>query len=432
MANMSHSAKTGRAWLFAILSLAGAAQAIIPAPQSVGSSPLPTVPGAYTISPDGEVTAADRAGLFYAECTRRQGGATAADFPRYSWRGLHLDVSRHFFPPQEVRRLLDIMSELKLNYLHMHLTDGPGWRLEIKRYPKLTEVGAWRLDLTHLPWDWPQNRIGRGHGKDYGGFYTQEEFRELVAYAADRHITIVPEVDFPGHSYATLVCYPELALPGFDPMTNGFRGRDCLDLQNPLTLSFAKHVLDELMNLLPPGTPIHLGGDEVETDCATHEQQRVWMQQLVDYTNERGYPAVTWDEAALCGVRGQTVMMWHTDVLPRLLDTGLPIILCPNSHFYFNFPQNNTPQETAGREDTPIITERDVFDYSAPDHPQILGLHATLWSEHIVTPQQLHHMAFPRVFALAERAWGSPRRPFDQYRRDAARLAEQLGIQDKE
>ncbi len=399
------------------------AEAAVPAPRGLAGGQ-----GSYQLTREGgqwHIEAADGAGRFYAEQTRRQLEAegvpadlAVADAPLYAWRGLHLDVSRHFFSVAEVRELIDRMAELKLNRLHLHLTDGPGWRWELKAYPRLTEVGAWRRDKRDADWNWRGTELGPGHDRDYGGFYTQDELRALIAYAAERHVMIVPEVDFPGHSYAALFCYPELALPGFEPMGNGLRGRDMLNVREPRVLRFVETVLDELMAVFPAGTPIHLGGDEVPTDILTAGEQRAFMQHCVDYVRAHGREAITWDDAACMGVRGQIVMLWRPDKLDEMLATGLPLILCPCRPFYFDYPRFEGDTPTTGE---PVNSLEDVFAY-APPKGNILGLQGNLWTEHIRTRAELHAKAFPRAAALAERAWGSAPRPFADFLRDWQRM----------
>lgn len=317
-----------------------------------------------------------------------------------SWRGLHVDVSRHFFEPAVLQQVMDRMAELNFNRLHLHLTDGPGWRLEIKRYPRLTSVGAWRKKLPDGPWDWRKHEIGTDFPELYGGFYTQEQMRQLIAYGAERGIVIVPEVDLPGHAYASQVAYPELAL---EPPPGCKLGRDVLAVQRPEVRRFAREVLDELMALFPPGTPIHLGGDEVEPELLSRELQRDFMQEMVDYVQAHGHPAITWDEAACNGVRGQWVMLWRGEMQAEVLALGLPVILCPNSHFYFDYPQ--TPETAKSWEH--VITTDTVRSYRLPASPLVLGVQGNVWTEHIHTPEQLFHMAFPRARAMAETFFGA-------------------------
>ncbi len=400
------------------------AEALIPAPRGhaggAESYQLERREGQWSVE------AADEAGRFYAGLTRARLEAEGcpetfalADSPRYAWRGLHLDVSRHFFSVEELRRFIDRMAELKLNRLHLHLTDGPGWRWEVKAYPRLTQIGAWRRDKTQQDWNWRATELGPGHARDYGGFYTQQELSELIAYAAARHVMIVPEVDFPGHSYAALFCYPELALPGFEPHGNGLRGRDMLNVRDPKVIRFVETVLDELMAIFPAGTPIHLGGDEVPTDILSAEEQRVFMQHCVDYVRAHGRQAITWDDAACMGVRGQIIMLWRPDKLDAVLATGQQLILCPCRPLYFDYPRFEGDTPTTGE---PVNSLEAVFAYEPPAG-NILGLQGNLWTEHIRNESELHAKAFPRAAALAERAWGSAARPFAQFLRDWERMS---------
>ncbi|MBR5875797.1 MAG: family 20 glycosylhydrolase [Akkermansia sp.] len=413
------------------------ADAALPLPQYTGGTspaqPLPLITGAYELSLSSQgwqCNAADDAGRFYAEQTKQQllhqyGEALpdslyVQDYPEYEWRGLHLDVSRHFFDKATVMQLLDRMAELKLNRLHLHLTDGPGWRIEIKSYPLLTQQGAWRKKLHTSGWNWHDNRLGTNYPELYGGFYTQEDMKELIAYAAARHIMIVPEVDMPGHFAAALEAYPHLAHPAYKT-GNWPYSYDFLNVQEPCVLEFAYRVLDELMAIFPKGTPIHVGGDEVDLHLVSAEQQRVFVQALVDYLQQHGYPAITWDEAATHGVRGQIVMLWRGEKAEEVLSLGLPTILCPNSHFYFDYPQSDSPSEPESMP-APVISTEKVFGYTPPSSSTVIGIQGNLWSEYIYTPELLFYKAFPRAAAMAERAWGSPLRPFSEFYRDYVHL----------
>ncbi len=410
--------------LTSLMLLSAAAQAVVPGirpPQT--RAQLPNRSGAYTLCvKDGgpKIQAHDAAGEFYARQTLQQlrrehggvlpEGLQVTDYPRYEWRGLHVDVSRHFFELSVLKQMVDSMAALKLNRLHLHLTDGPGWRLEIKGYPRLTSIGAWRKDLGPGQHEWADFRIGPDFPKIYGGFYTQEQMRELVDYARERHVMVVPEIDMPGHAYATLVAYPHFRLQQFR-LEETQCGRDILDTENPEVRQFARRVLDELMQIFPADTPIHLGGDEVDTTLLSREQQRRFIQELVDYLAEHGRTAITWDEAAENGVRGQWVMLWRPDKLQTVLDTGLPVILCPLSHFYFDYPQSDRPGEP-GAPNTFVISAETVHSYTPPNAQQVLGIQANLWSEQIDTPERLFYMTYPRAAIMAEHAWGSPLRSF--------------------
>lgn len=315
---------------------------------------------------------------------------------RFEWRGLHLDLSRHFFGPATLVRLMKRMSELELNYLHLHLTDGPGWRLQIRSFPKLTEVGAWRKLLPEGEWDWSKHEIGAHFTECYGGFYSWESMKKMVVIGRRYGITLVPEIDMPGHFYAALVAYPELALV---PPPGCKLGKDVLAVDKPEVRAFARKVLDDVMEIFPAGTPIHLGGDEVDERLLSREQQRDFMQEMVDYVKSKGYPAITWDEAACNGVRGQWVMAWRGEQVERVLALGMPVILCPNSHFYFDYPQRLEDARPGDH----VITPEMVRAYQVPDSPHVMGLQGNLWTEHIRTEEELFYMAFPRAEALAEK-----------------------------
>lgn len=422
-----------------LLSALGNAQALIPGVQRDDSAELQKIDGGYSLRTESgkvRIQAHDAAGEFYARQTlhqllREHGGKlpdslTISDYPRYTWRGLHVDVSRHFFDTAVLRRVVDCMAALKLNRLHLHLTDGPGWRLEIKSYPRLTEVGAWRKKLGPGPHEWADFRIGPDFPEIYGGFYTREEMQELIRYARERHVMIVPEVDMPGHAFATLVAYPHFRLPGFT-LEETQCGRDILDVSNPEVRQFARSVLDELMEIFPGDTPIHLGGDEVDTTLLSREQQREFLQHLVDYLAEHGRQAITWDEAAENGVRGQWVMLWRPDKLQKILETGHPVILCPLSHFYFDYPQTDRLGEP-GAPNTFVISAEKVHRYTPPTAPQVLGMQGNLWSEQIDSPERLFYMAFPRAAILAEKAWGAPPRSFETLIKNWHTLKSDFGV----
>ena len=234
------------------------------------------------------------------------------DDPRFEWRGLMLDVSRHFFTMAEVKRMVDTMSLFKLNRLHLHLTDGPGWRLEIKKYPLLTSMSAWRVPLADGEWNWREVKLAiREHDPEatYGGFYTQEQMREIIAYARSRQVTVVPEIDLPGHSYAAMHAYGDLICDGVDFPVEGKQGRDSVCMGRPETLRFVKDVVDELKAVFPPGSPIHLGHDEVSAEAwkkCRYCQNRLkslrekdlkalsrdFLQRIADYVRKDGYEAI--------------------------------------------------------------------------------------------------------------------------------------------
>ena len=403
-----------------------------------------------TIASDGITARAPTpAGLFYALQTLKQlssthpkaGGplqlpeATIHDTPEYAWRGMHLDVSRHFFDKPFIFRYLDHLAEYKMNVFHWHLTDGPGWRMESKKYPRLTAVGAWRKDQRDQPWNWPATVIhpgGRQEG-DYGGFYTRDDIREIVHYAADRFITVVPEIEMPGHSYAALVAYPEYACVGTDILTDGLRGRDMFCIGHPGLENFLAGVLDEVVELFPSPW-IHIGGDEVATEAWSRcprcralmeregmtspaELQGYLIRRMEKHLQARGRRLIGWDEVASDGLTtNAAVMVWREQerAIPAM-ERGMSVVLSPNRHCYFDYyqgPPEKEPPAAGGQ-----VTLRDVYAFNPapPDlaptlRARVLGGQGNVWTEYLQTPAAVEYMIFPRMPALAETLWSDPAR----------------------
>lgn len=403
--------------------------------------------GAYALVADAggvRVTARGHAGLFYGLQTLRQlvrpvppdgwaaPGVRISDRPRFPYRGLHLDVARHFFPVEVVERVIDLAARYKLDTFHWHLTDDQGWRIEIERYPRLTEVGAYRDETVlagHLdPYV--------GDGTPHGGFYTKEEIRRVVAYAAERYVTVIPEIEMPGHVRAALAAYPELACtPG--PFQVGTRWGVYEDVLCPSerTFAFLEGVLAEVMELFP-GPYVHVGGDEVpkvrwrESEVA---QEMIRREGLADETELHGWfigrigrflrrhgrRPIAWDDALEGGLPpGITVMAWRgvaagTEAARR----GHDVIVTPNSHLYFDYYQGDPATEPFAN-GTPIPLERVYAFEPVPgelttgEARHVLGPQANLWTEYVETPEHLEYMLFPRLLALAEVAW-SPREARD-------------------
>lgn len=367
---------------------------------------------------------------------------TIRDTPRFEWRGLHLDVSRHFFKVADVERLLDTMALFKLNTLHLHLTDGPGWRLEIKKYPELTKTGAWRVDKRNEEWNWPNTEMATpGETRPlYGGFYTQEELAHLIEFARKRNIKIVPEIDLPGHSYAALFSYRNLACKGNNVPIDGLKGKDVLCVGNPETQEFVRNVLDELMALFPLDTPIHIGGDEVSKDAWLNcsrcrermkkeniktgaELQSSFIRETMAYLKQKGREVIAWDEVYAEGIKEDcTIMAWHDDACgTRIAEAGCPVIFTPCSHLYFDYYQDaptTEPKSIGG-----LIPLEKVFHYRPAEgispfaFSRIRGIQGNLWTEHIKTPEHLEYMAWPRGMALAERAWSPPGNDYESFLR---------------
>ena len=356
------------------------------------------------------------------------------DSPRFVYRGMHLDCSRHFFTVETVKRYLDIMALHGMNRLHWHLTDDQGWRVEIKKYPRLTEVGGWR-DGTVLGHNSAVN-----DGIRYGGYYTQEEIKDIVRYAADRYITIIPEIDMPGHMLGALAAYPYLGCTGGPYKVWGQWGvtDDILCVGKDITLDFVKDVLDEVMQLFP-GEYIHIGGDEsprVRWQQCPLCQERIsnegiraqgkqsaeallqgWFTtQVQHYLAEHGRRIIGWDELLGCDVDTTATIMSWTGAEPGAKGAmlGHDVIMTPNTPMYFDHYQTknywNEPTAFGG-----CATLKMVYDFEpvAADLPaemrhHILGAQANVWTEYITCEPQIQYQILPRMAALAELQWLQP------------------------
>lgn len=349
--------------------------------------------------------------------------ASIKDEPKFNYRGLMLDVSRHFYPISFLKRMLDLMVLYKLNTFHWHLTDGAGWRLEIKKYPALTQKAAWR---NYPQWkDW-RNQGGRylemGDPNASGGYYTQAEARDLVAYAADRGITVIPEIEIPGHSEEVLAAFPHLSCSG-EPYKNA---EFCIG--NEETFSFVTGVLDEVLEIFP-STYIHIGGDEVDKKAwkgCPKCQDRIRNENLENeeglqsyaikrvgaYLKEKGRKLIGWDEILEGGLAPDaTVMSWRGEKGGvEAANAGHDVIMTPGSYMYFDSYQSNPigqPEAMGG-----LLTLEKVYAYhpispdiAADKQAHILGVQANVWTEYMPTQEQVEYMIFPRAIALAEVAW---------------------------
>ncbi len=387
------------------------------------------------------IAAADDAGLFYGVVTAWQlatpslgrgavdiPGLHVADQPRFAWRGLMLDSARNFQSADFVKRLIDRMALEKLNTLHWHLTDDQGWRLEIKKYPKLTEVGAWRIPAG----DGPAGDIDPRTGKPrmIGGFYTQAQVREIVAYAAARNITIVPEIDLPGHAQAAVAAYPQLASvsPAPDKPSSDWGVHPHLFNVDEATFAFLDDVMAEVLDLFP-STYIHTGGDEaVKTEWKASPAVQARMAQLHIgdedalqgwFINRIGHDLAThgrrlvgWDEILDGGAaRSATVMSWRgTDGAIIAAKLGHDTVLSPWPLMYFDNRNSANPAEPPGRQLVVSVKEVYAFDplprgLAPAERAHVLGLQANIWTEHIRTEARVEAMAFPRAAAVAETGW---------------------------
>ena len=345
------------------------------------------------------------------------------DKPRFSYRGLHLDVSRHFFPLSFVKKYIDLMALYKFNNFHWHLTDGAGWRLQIKKYPELTSKAAWR---THTVWkDWWQNGrqyIEEGRPNASGGYYTQEEAKELVKYAADRGINVIPEIEMPGHSEEVLAVYPELSCSG-KPYT---QSEFCIG--NPKTFEFLQGVIDEVLEIFP-SKYIHIGGDEADKtywkNCpkdqalmekeglkSVDELQSFAIRKMDKYLQSRGRILVGWDEILDGGLTpGAVVMSWRGESGGvKAANAGHDVIMTPGEFLYFDGYQTDprTQPEAIGG----FLPLEKVYSYNPvpselnkENEKHVLGAQANLWAEYIPTTNHVEYMVFPRALALAEVNW---------------------------
>jgi len=394
---------------------------------------------ALDVAPGGvKIAALKRAGLFYGAVSLWQlavqdetkgavdvPAAHVEDAPRFAWRGFMLDSARHFQSVETIRTIIDGMAAHKLNTLHWHLVDDQGWRLEIKKYPKLTQVSAWRQPAGAAGFD-PKT----GKPVRYGGFYTQDQVRELVAYAAARNITIVPEIEMPGHALAPIVAYPKLGLTDNPPALARHDWGIFPYLYNVEdgTFEFLNDVLDEVMDLFP-SEYIHVGGDEAVKDQwkaspaiqakikelgvkDEHGLQSWFIQRVEKHINGRGRRLIGWDEILEGGLApNATVMSWRgIDGAIAAASQGHDTVLSPEPTLYFDRRQSTSLDEPPGR--ITVSSLKDVYQFdAAPDaltpdqRKHILGVQANLWTEHVRTDERAQAMAFPRLVALAETAW---------------------------
>ena len=348
------------------------------------------------------------------------------DEPSFQWRGVHLDVCRHFFPVDFVKKVIDMAAHLKLNTFHWHLTEDQGWRIEIKKYPKLTEIGSWRKEtLIGKMLDYPE----KYDGKRYGGYYTQEQIKDVVAYAQQRQITIVPEIEMPGHAVAALTAYPEYSCTGgpFEVRTTWGISEDVFCAGKEETFAFLEDILAEVIDLFP-GKYIHIGGDECPKkrwencpDCQRrikteklkneHELQSYFIKRIEKFLSSKGKKLIGWDEILEGGLaEGAAVMSWRGEDggIAAAMD-GHFVVMSPNASNYFDHYQGKYNEPLAIGGYTPL---RQVYDYQpvpkaldSIHHPYILGSQANLWTEYIPTESQAEYMLFPRLIALAENLW---------------------------
>jgi hexosaminidase len=368
--------------------------------------------------------------------------AEIIDYPRFSYRGLHLDVGRHMFPAEFIKKYIDLLAHHKYNRFHWHLTEDQGWRIEIKKFPKLQEVAAYRKEtvIGHA------NTATRGSKKDfdgkrYGGYYTQEEIKEIVRFANERHVTIIPEIELPGHALAALSAYPKLGCTGgpYEAATTWGVFDDVFCAGNEDTYRFLEGVMDEVVELFP-GQYIHIGGDECPKtkwkSCPycqrkirsekledEHELQSYFIQRMEKYLNSKGKRIIGWDEILEGGLApNATVMSWRgeqggIDAAKQNHD----VIMTPGNWCYFDHYQDTSKSEPLAIGNYTPVSE--VYSYE-PIPPQlseeeakhILGAQANVWTEYIPTSDHVEYMVYPRASAMSEVLW-SPRsaRNYDHF-----------------
>jgi len=352
------------------------------------------------------------------------------DFPRFEYRGMHLDVGRHMFPVDFIKKYIDLMAYHKMNRFHWHLTEDQGWRIEIKRYPKLTEIGAWR-DSTLV------GHYGSGtyDGQRYGGYYTQQEIREIVSYARDRYITVIPEIEMPGHSSAALAAYPELGCMEDKKYRVKTTWGVFEDIYCPKesTFTFLENVLTEVMDLFP-GPYIHIGGDEApkaqweqspvaqriierENLEDEHELQSYFIQRIERFLNERGRKIIGWDEILEGGLApNATVMSWRgTAGGIEAAKQGHNVIMTPGTHCYLDHYQADPETEPLAIGGFTPLEKVYSFDpvpgeLSGREAEFILGAQGNVWTEYMHTGRKVEYMAYPRAAALAEVVWSPQKR----------------------
>ncbi|AWI10075.1 hypothetical protein CKA38_13140 [Ereboglobus luteus] len=415
---------------------------------------------ALEVAADGAVRieASARNGAFYAlqtlaQLVARDGARVTLpvvrihDAPRFKWRGVLFDDGRHFFGPVAAKRLIDAMALYKFNTLHWHLTEDQGWRIEIKKYPRLTQIGAWRANSPT-----PGDR-NKPDGVPHGGYYTQDEVREIVAYAHQRGITVVPEIEIPGHAAAAIASYPELGnsdIEGYAPKVVETWGvKPYVFAPKDETFRFLQDVLDEVCELFPNSKYIHIGGDEApkkqwkasafaqkiirENNLKDEFELQSWfLARIEKYLNARGRRIVGWDEIQEGGLSPTaTMMVWRDWKWARLaIEKGNDVVMTPNSHCYLDYlasaddkladPYYEQPAlNRSGNRPQRLVTLEKAYHFepipegTPPEREkQVLGCQANLWGEYLFDWNRAEYNLYPRMFALAEVAW-SPKEARD-------------------
>jgi hexosaminidase len=379
---------------------------------------------------------------------------TITDYPRFAYRGMLLDCGRHFFSAKYIKDYIDMLALYNMNYFHWHLTEDQGWRIEIKKYPKLTQIGAWRKETVI------GHNSGKYDGKPYGGYYTQDQIKDIVAYAKARHITIIPEIDMPGHMLAALASYPELGCTG-GPYEVGKQWGvydDVLCIGKENTFKFAENVLDEIIKLFP-SKYIHIGGDETprvrwkncplcqarikaeglksdDKHSAEDRLQSYFIYRIEKYLNSKGRQVIGWDEILDGDVApNATVMSWRgTSGGIKAAKMNHKVIMTPGDYCYFDHYQskdiNKEPLAIGGYLPVDTVYSYDPVptELTAEQQKYIIGVQANVWTEYIPSFSQIEYMCLPRMAAMAEVQWTEPQKK--NYQNFLTRLPQLVGIYD--
>ena len=386
---------------------------------------------------------------------------TIIDAPQYQWRGLMLDVSRHFFPKEYILKTLDRMAMLKLNTFHFHLVDNEGWRIEIKKYPKLTEVGAWRVDQEDKLWDERTPNTANAFAnpttapKKYGGFYTQEDIKEIVAYASARGITVIPEIEMPAHAMSAIAAYPELSChkrPIGVPSGAVWPITDIYCAGQEETFAFIEEVLTEVLALFP-SQYIHVGGDEAThtewehcPKCQlrmkehqlknVHQLQSYFIRRIDDFLTSKGRTLVGWDEIMDGGLaKNAVVMNWRgIEIGKKALAQGNPIVLTSDCYIdnYQGLPDYE-PQANGGYLPLKKLynynLEKEALADASVEKSKVLGTQANLWAEHVGSTEHSEYMLFPRLLALAEISWTNDKlKDWDSFMRRTQHFMQRMDV----
>jgi len=411
-----------------------------------------------TVAMDGIVIEGREEGQFYAIRSLMQllppefngvaeiPAVRVVDRPRFLYRGMHLDVGRHFMPVEFVKKYIDLMSQYKFNYFHWHLTEDQGWRIEIKKYPRLTEIGSKRAE-THVGF---YSATFKGDGVPHEGFYTQQQIRDIVAYARARYVTVVPEIEMPGHSSAALAAYPELSCKPDQKYNVQMTWGTFPDVYCPTerTFKFLEDVISEVVDLFPDSPYIHIGGDEVLKDMwrespevrelmarenlkDVNEVQSYFVHRMERFINSKGKRIIGWEEILDGGLAPNSVVMSWQGVKSGIAAARAhhDVIMTPTDYTYFDYRQGDAAKEPVGQPYYLPLEKVYSFDpvpkkLTADEAKYVIGGQGNVWTEYMQTPDQVEYMAFPRMLALSEVLWSQPQdKDYADFRR---RLAAQL------